>query len=72
MAKIDIKSESEASHMDPTPSIREIAQAIKQGTVTIVPNIHAADGYPIVWVSLKDLATLRRALGEKKEPSGAI
>lgn len=72
MAKIEIKDER--SDLDPTPSIREIAQALKHGTITIVPNMHCQPGYPIMWVSLTDLAKIKRGLSDqiKKDPSGAV
>lgn len=61
MAEIEIKDEE--SHMDITPSIRELAHAIKKGRITIVPNMYAQDGLPVLWVSLKDLVKLKRELG---------
>ena len=64
--------------LDPTPSLRELARAIKVGRITISPSAYAMTGYPVLWVSLTDLMRLKREIGEDgelkplKDPSGAV
>ena len=64
--------------LDPTPSLRELARAIKLGRITILPSAYAMTGYPVLWVSLTDLMRLKREIGEDgelkplKDHSGAV
>lgn len=72
MSKIEINDRKTPADLDPTPSLRELAHALKHGTFTVTPNLHVQTGQPIVWVSLQDLTKIKKALRDKKEPSGAV